>query len=120
MLLRPLLAIGIFSLLPWTDDSRLYAWAEFFALREAISFALDSDRIEYQSGTRTAPSSPALLLDRLNDLRRGCTSALAKSIWDQMRSCDSGEVIQTVVESVVFSARVVVQRQKGIVGGMSA
>ena len=32
MLLRPLLAIGIFSLLlwRWTDDLRLYAWAQFF------------------------------------------------------------------------------------------
>src|SRR6476620_10284416 len=32
MLLRPLLAIGIFSLLMWrwTDDLRLYAWAQFF------------------------------------------------------------------------------------------
>jgi hypothetical protein len=32
MLLRPLLAIGIFSLLlwVWTDDLRLYAWAQFF------------------------------------------------------------------------------------------
>ena len=31
-LLRPLLAIGIFSLLlwRWTDDLRLYAWAQFF------------------------------------------------------------------------------------------
>src|SRR4029077_21263444 len=31
MLLRPLLAIGIFSLLlwRWTDDLRLYAWAQF-------------------------------------------------------------------------------------------
>jgi hypothetical protein len=34
MLLRPLLAIGIFSLLlwRWTDDLRLYAWAQFFPL----------------------------------------------------------------------------------------
>ena len=33
-LLRPLLAIGIFSLLlwRWTDDLRLYAWAQFFPL----------------------------------------------------------------------------------------
>src|SRR5262249_12600749 len=32
MLLRPMLAIGIFSLLlwRWTDDLRLYAWAQFF------------------------------------------------------------------------------------------
>jgi Ceramidase len=32
LLLRPLLAIGIFSLLlwRWTDDLRLYAWAQFF------------------------------------------------------------------------------------------
>src|SRR5271163_2724873 len=32
MLLPPLLAIGIFSLLlwRWTDDLRLYAWAQFF------------------------------------------------------------------------------------------
>lgn len=32
ILLRPLLAIGIFSLLlwRWTDDLRLYAWAQFF------------------------------------------------------------------------------------------
>jgi hypothetical protein len=32
MLLRPLLAIGIFGLLlwRWTDDLRLYAWAQFF------------------------------------------------------------------------------------------
>jgi hypothetical protein len=32
VLLRPLLAIGIFSLLlwRWTDDLRLYAWAQFF------------------------------------------------------------------------------------------
>jgi len=32
MLLRLLLAIGIFSLLPWrwTEDLRLYAWAQFF------------------------------------------------------------------------------------------
>lgn len=32
MLLRPLVAIGIFSLLlwRWTDDLRLYAWAQFF------------------------------------------------------------------------------------------
>lgn len=32
MLLRPLLAVGIFSLLlwRWTDDLRLYAWAQFF------------------------------------------------------------------------------------------
>ena len=32
MLLRPLLAIGIFSLLlwRWTNDLRLYAWAQFF------------------------------------------------------------------------------------------
>ena len=32
MLLRPLLAIGVFSLLlwRWTDDLRLYAWAQFF------------------------------------------------------------------------------------------
>ena len=32
MLLWPLLAIGIFSLLlwRWTDDLRLYAWAQFF------------------------------------------------------------------------------------------
>ena len=32
MLLRPLLAIGIFSLLfwRWTDDLRLYAWPSFF------------------------------------------------------------------------------------------
>lgn len=31
-LLRPLLAVGIFSLLlwGWTDDLRLYAWAQFF------------------------------------------------------------------------------------------
>lgn len=31
-LLRPLLAVGIFSLLlwRWTDDLRLYAWAQFF------------------------------------------------------------------------------------------
>jgi Ceramidase len=34
MLLWPLLAIGIFSLLlwRWTDDLRLYAWAQFFPL----------------------------------------------------------------------------------------
>jgi hypothetical protein len=34
VLLRPLLAIGIFSLLlwRWTDDLRLYAWAQFFPL----------------------------------------------------------------------------------------
>jgi hypothetical protein len=34
MLLRPLLAIGIFSLLlwRWTDDLRLYVWAQFFPL----------------------------------------------------------------------------------------
>jgi hypothetical protein len=32
ILLRPLLAVGIFSLLlwRWTDDLRLYAWAQFF------------------------------------------------------------------------------------------
>ena len=32
MLLRPMVAIGIFSLLlwRWTDDLRLYAWAQFF------------------------------------------------------------------------------------------
>jgi hypothetical protein len=32
MLLRPMLAVGIFSLLlwRWTDDLRLYAWAQFF------------------------------------------------------------------------------------------
>jgi ceramidase len=32
MLLRPMLAIGIFSLLlwRWTDDLKLYAWAQFF------------------------------------------------------------------------------------------
>jgi hypothetical protein len=32
VLLRPLLAVGIFSLLMWrwTDDLRLYAWAQFF------------------------------------------------------------------------------------------
>ena len=32
MLLRPLLAIGILSLLlwRWTDDLRLYVWAQFF------------------------------------------------------------------------------------------
>lgn len=32
MLLRPMLAIGVFSLLlwRWTDDLRLYAWAQFF------------------------------------------------------------------------------------------
>jgi hypothetical protein len=32
MLLRPLVAIGVFSLLlwRWTDDLRLYAWAQFF------------------------------------------------------------------------------------------
>ena len=34
MLLRPLLAIGVFSLLlwRWTDDLRIYAWAQFFPL----------------------------------------------------------------------------------------
>jgi len=34
VLLRPMLAIGIFSLLlwRWTDDLRLYAWAQFFPL----------------------------------------------------------------------------------------
>ncbi len=32
ILLRPLLAVGVFSLLlwRWTDDLRLYAWAQFF------------------------------------------------------------------------------------------
>ena len=38
MLLRPLLAIGIFSLLlwRWTDDLRLYAWAQFFPILALI------------------------------------------------------------------------------------
>jgi hypothetical protein len=38
ILLRPLLAIGIFSLLlwRWTDDLRLYAWAQFFPFATLI------------------------------------------------------------------------------------
>lgn len=37
-LLRPLLAVGIFSLLlwHWTDDLRLYAWAQFFPFTALI------------------------------------------------------------------------------------
>ena len=38
ILLRPLLAAGVFSLLlwRWTDDLRLYAWAQFFPLLTSI------------------------------------------------------------------------------------
>lgn len=37
-LLRPLLAVGVFSLLlwRWTDDLRLYAWAQFFPFTALI------------------------------------------------------------------------------------
>lgn len=39
MLLVPMLAVGIFSLLlwRWTDDLRLYAWAQFFPLAVLIT-----------------------------------------------------------------------------------
>ena len=38
ILLRPLLALAVFSLLlwRWTDDLRLYAWAQFFPLLTSI------------------------------------------------------------------------------------
>jgi hypothetical protein len=42
ILLRPLLAIGIFSLLlwRWTDDLRLYAWAQFFPFLAVVLILL--------------------------------------------------------------------------------
>jgi hypothetical protein len=65
---------------------------------------------------------PGAALDRLNGLTRSYTSAVAKSIRNQMLSCGSGDVMchQTVVENVVFSTRIVVQGRKSIVGGVFA
>ena len=54
MLLRPLLAIGIFSLLlwRWTDDLRLYAWAQFFPFLVLVLILLG--RVAWRVGKRHA------------------------------------------------------------------